>query len=201
MNQATIDLLNNLIDLAKIVLPSALTLLGGYLGYQYGVGQFKKQKKIEFVERQIREFYSPLIGCLNRIKAKSELRYEISKTSDPAWRKIVAQHPKPFLDHEKYFEPFEKAILYDNDQLRNELIPLYDKMVSIFSENYWLAEPETRKWYSELSRFVDLWHRWLDKTIPSEVIQEMDHTEARLKPLYENLDVSLEKLQNTLIGK
>jgi hypothetical protein len=201
MDQATIDLLDNLIDLAKIVLPSLITLLGGYLGYQYGIGQFRKQKKLELVERQIREFYSPMIGCLNQIKAKSELRFEISKASDPAWRKIVAQHPKPFYDHEKYFEPFKKAILYDNDQLRNELIPLYDKMVEIFSENYWLAEPETREWYSELSRFVDLWHRWLENTIPPEVIQEMDHTEARLKPFYENLNISLEELQKRFVGK
>ena len=36
MDQATMDLLGNLIDLAKIVLPSLITLLGGYLGYQYG---------------------------------------------------------------------------------------------------------------------------------------------------------------------
>lgn len=201
MNQATIDLLNNLIDLAKIVLPSFLTLLGGYFGYQYGIGQFRKQKKIEFVERQIREFYSPMIGCLNQIRAKSDLRYEISKVSDSAWKELVARHPQPFEDHEKYFEPFKKSILYDNDQLRNELIPLYDRMASIFSENYWLAEPETRKWYSELSGFVDLWHRWLDGTIPPEVIEKMNHTEARLKPLYENLDVSLEKLQKALIGK
>jgi hypothetical protein len=201
MRQEYIDLFNNLIDLAKIVLPSLLTLAGGYLGYQYGIGQFRKQKKFEFVERQIREFYSPMIGCLKQIEAKSKLRYEISKASDPAWRKICAQHPHPFEDHEKYFEPFKKSILYNNNQLRNELIPLYDKMVTIFSENYWLADAETRKWYSELCGFVELWHRWLDESIPAEVIQEMNHTEERLKPLYQNLDICLENLKKTLVGK
>ena len=201
MNQALMDLLNNIIDFAKIASPYFLTLFSAYIGYRFGVDQYRKQKKLEFVERQIREFYSPMLGCLNQIRAKSELRYEISKVSDLAWKKIVAQHPQPFEDHEKYFEPFKKSILYDNDQLRNELIPLYDKMAMIFSENYWLAEPETRKWYSELSMFVDLWHRWLDETIPSEVIRDMNHTEERLKPPYENLNTSLEKLQKILVGK
>lgn len=201
MNQATIDLLDNLIDLAKILLPSLITLLSGYLGYQYGIGQFRKQKKLEFVERQIREFYSPMLGCLNQIEAKSAVRYEISKASDTAWKKIVDRHPKPFEDHEKYFEPFKKSIDYDNDQLRNELIPLYDKMIKIFSENLELALPETRKWYSKLTQFVELWHRWLDETIPSEVLQEMEHTEERLKPLYKNLEASLENLKKDLIGK
>ena len=202
MNQATMDLLSNLINFAKVVLPSFLTLLlGSYFGYRYGVKQFKKQKEIEYVERQIREFYSPMLGCLSQIEAKSAVRYEISKVSDVAWRRIVGRHPKPFEDHEKYFKPFKKSIDYDNDQLRNELIPLYDKMIKIFSENLELAFPETRKWYPELSRFVDLWHRWLDGTIPSEVLQEMDHTEERLKSLYENLDASLENLKKELVGK
>lgn len=163
--QTLIDLFTSLINLMKEISPYIFALLSGYMGYRYGLDQFSKQKKLEFVERQIREFYSPMIGCLMQIQAKSNLRYEISKASDLAWKKLVEQHPKPFEDHEKYFEPFKQSILYDNDQLRNELIPLYDKMVKIFSDNYWLAEPETRKWYSELSEFVDLWHRWLDEKI------------------------------------
>ena len=202
MNQATMDLLNNLVDFAKVVLPPILTLLlGSYFGYRFGLKQFRKQKEIEYVERQIREFYSPMLGCLNQIEAKGVARYEISQASDKAWKKIVDHHPKPFEDHEKYFEPFKRSIDYDNDQLRNELIPLYDKMISIFSENLDLAFPETKKWYSELTQFVEIWHRWLDGSLPSEVIQEMNHTEERLKPFYKNLNDSLDKLQKSLIGK
>ena len=115
--------------------------------------------------------------------------------------KIVDRHPKPFEDHEKNFEPFKKAIDYDNDQLRNELILLYDKMISIFSENLDLAFPETKKWYTELTQFVEIWHRWLNGSIPSEVIQEMNHTEESLKPFYKSLNDSLDKLQKSLIGK
>lgn len=200
MNQIIINVLNNFIDLLKIVIPSAITLLAGYLGYRYGIGQLKRQKRLEFVEKQLKDFYSPMIGCVKRIRAKSELRYEISKASDPAWRKICAEHPRPFLDHEKYFEPFKKSIMYNNKQLREELIPLYDRMVSIFSENLWLANPSTRNWYFELSRFVDLWHRWLDESIPVEVIQELNHSEERLNPFYQELEDQISLLQSELSG-
>ena len=159
-----------LIDLSKIVLPSLFTLLAGSFGYRYGLRHMKNQKRLEFVERQLREFYSPMLGCLKSIKAKSELRYEISKACEPAWRKICEEHPKPFLDSDKYFEPFKESLMYDDKQLRKELIPLYDKMLSIFSENYCLAESETKSWYSELTRFVN-WHRWLNESIPREVIR------------------------------
>ena len=160
----------------------------------------KETRQLAFIERQLEEFYSPMIGCLRKIQAKSQLRYEIDKASEVAWQKICEEHPKPFLDHEKYFEPFKKTIEYNNQQLRDEIIPLYDQMVSIFTDKYWLAIASTRRWYSELSAFIDLWYRWLDKSLPSEVVKEMGHTEAQLKPFYEDLENQLEELQKQLSG-
>ncbi len=121
MDQAVAEIVKNAIDLLKIIIASGMTLFAGYLGYRYGIGHLKRQKKFELIEKQLKDFYSPLIGCIKRIKAKSELRFEISKASNPAWRKICEEHPKPFLDHEKYFEPFKKAIMYDNKEFREEL--------------------------------------------------------------------------------
>lgn len=195
------ELLNNLIDLLKIALPSLFTLLAGYFGYRYGIRQMRNQKRLEFVERQITQFYSPMIGCLKKIRAKSELRFEIEKASNSAWRKICDEHPTPFIDNEKYYEPFKKSIMYDNKQFREELIPLYDEMVSIFERNFWLANSTTRQWYYELIRFVDIWHRWIEETIPPKVVQEMDHTEKKLKPFYQDLENQLEKLQKELSGQ
>ncbi len=74
-------------------------------------------------------------------------------------------------------------------------------MVSIFTENLWLANPTTLIWYSELSRFVDLWHRWLDESIPVEVIEEMNHTEERLYPFYKELEDQIVILKLELTGK
>ena len=157
-------------------------------------------RQIRFIERQLEEFYSPMMGCLRKIQAKSLLRLEIGKVSHVAWKEICKRHPDPFLDHEKYFEPFMKAIRYNNKELREEIIPLYDEMLSIFTEKYWLANPSTRKWFSELSAFVGLWHRWLDESIPADVVREIGHNEDQLKPFYEDLESYIDMLQKRLSG-
>jgi hypothetical protein len=157
-------------------------------------------RTMKFVERQLEEFYSPMMGCLRKTQAKSLLRLEINNASDAAWRKICEEHPKPFLDHEEYFKPFMKSINYDNEELRREIMPLYDEMITIFTDKYWLANPSTRRWFPELSAFVGLWHRWLDKSIPAEVIKEIGHSEDQLNPFYEDLEVQIDELYKSLTG-
>lgn len=43
MSKEYIDIINNLIDLSKIVLPSLFTLLGASFGYRYGLRLIKNQ--------------------------------------------------------------------------------------------------------------------------------------------------------------
>jgi hypothetical protein len=161
----------------------------------------QEARQLSYVERQLEEFYSPMVGCLRKIKAKSNLRYEISQISDIAWREICEARPQPFLDHEKYFEPFHKTIEYDNKQLQDEIIPLYDQMLTIFTQKYWLAYPSTRQWYPQLTTFVELWNRWLNHSIPVEVIKKMDHSEVNLQPFYDDLEKQLNELHKKLAGE
>lgn len=79
------DLLNNLIDFLDSAFPYLSILIAGYLGHRLALKQLESQRKLEFIERQLREFYSPMIGCLKRVRAKSELRLKISQASDSAW--------------------------------------------------------------------------------------------------------------------
>lgn len=184
----------SVVDLLKLVYAPLITLLAGYLGMQYGLKQLKAEKKLEFIARQLKEFYSPLLGYHKAILAKSELRVRVSHAADEAWREICQGAPKPFLEHEEAFKPFKRVINYDNEQLKQELLPLYRKMLEVFRENYWLAEPETRKYFSELSDFVELWDRWISDNIPASVMEKLGHDEDRLKPFY----VELEERLNTL---
>src|SRR5437868_10642688 len=98
----------SLIDLVKSVITSFITLSAVYLGYRFTIKQNKRQRQLEFTERKITIFYSPMIGYRNQIKAKSELRLELSKAANTAWGKICDEQPTPFLEHEKYFEPFKQ---------------------------------------------------------------------------------------------
>lgn len=189
---------NDLIELAKMILPLIITFISIYITYRLALRQFLKQKHYEYLEKQIKEFYSPMVGCLEEIRAKSNVRVEVFKLSDPAWQKIVAEHPVPFLDHEKYFEPFRNQILYENKQFREELIPLYLKMHKIFTDNISLANITTRKWYYEYVRFVEIWQRWLTESIPVEVIIQLYHSEERLKPFYNDLEEQMNILRTKI---
>jgi hypothetical protein len=91
-------------------------------------------------------------------------------------------------------------IEYNNKQLREELLPLYDRMLQIFTEQYWLAEPATRAHYDELVRFVELWHRHFEKSLPTPVLVQLKHSEGALAPLYENLTTTLDSLTARLRG-
>jgi len=186
------------LEIVKLVYAPLFTLLAGYFGMRYGLRQLRVEKHLDFVTRQLNEFYSPLLGFQKAIRAKSELRLRISGAANRAWEEICERVPQPFYDHEKEFEPFKRIIDYDNEQLRKELLPLYRGMLELFRDNYWLAEPETRKWFSELSDFVELWDRWITQNIPGSVIEKLDHKEARLLPFYEELETRLDLLRSEL---
>ncbi len=140
-----IALQSQLIELFKIAAPASIavfgTLAGGFVAHRYVNVQARTTKSIEFVERRIREFYSPMVGCFKKIRALSGLSNEISEAGNVAWQKICESQPKPFLNHDQYFEPFKAVIEYDNNQLYEQILPTYDQMVEIFTQNYWLASP------------------------------------------------------------
>ena len=91
------------------------------------------------------------------------------------------------------------AIEYNNRQLTERLIPSYHRMVKIFRENYCLADQETRKYFPELLKFVNLWDRWFENSIPSEVAEYLDHGEEHLYSLYEDLERKHDELRKKLV--
>lgn len=179
-------------------------VIGAYLGFLFGAKHTRLQKKLDFIERQLREFYSPILGCHKEIRAKSEARVRISQAANQAWQEKCAEEREKSsfhqFDHEKAFEPYKNIIEYENQQFEDELMPVYRNMLEIFRNNYWLAEPETRKWYPELCWFVELWERWLSKNIPAEVIAKLDTSEQRLVPFYQELETRMDVLRKELKG-
>jgi hypothetical protein len=102
------------------------------------------------------------------------------------------------LDHEQRFAPFKRIIEYDNDQLRAELIPKYREMLALFTDRYHLAAPETRAFYQEFLEFVEVWNRWLSDSLPPEVLDKLAHTEDRVKPFYEHLELKMQQVQDEI---
>jgi len=95
---------------------------------------------------------------------------------------------------------FKEIIEYDNRQLKEELIPAYRKMVNLFRDKMWLAEDETKKYFKSLLEFVELWERILDRSLPMEVVQAIEHGEESLHPFYDHLQNEHDELRKKLQG-
>lgn len=182
-------------DLVKTFLPSLIavagTLGGVYVAQRHMRRHAREVKALEFTERRVRDFYSPMVGCFKRIHTLSSLRAEVSRTADVTWRGMCARAPKPFLEHEKAYEPFKAITEFDNEQLYAEILPAYDRMVAIFTEQYWLADAETQRHYVGFCRFVDIWHRYKAHSIPPAVLLELTHSTEAVDTLYSTLERKL----------
>jgi hypothetical protein len=129
--------------------PAIAGLAGVLMGSWLTRRQQKEQRKLDFVEKQLRCFYSPLVGIRNEIYMLSELRLTISQSSDRHWRKLCEEareaggpdYVKKVMDRRR--DEFMKSIEYDNNQLTEGLLPAYRRMVTIFRDNYYLAEERT----------------------------------------------------------
>jgi len=194
-----------LIDLGRVTLPAIIAVVGAlgaaFLTYWSLRRQARAAKALDFVERRVREFYSPMVGCIKRIGAWTELQSETAVAADVEWRQICDRAPKPFLDHEKRFEPFKRLIEYGNEQLYAEILPLYDRMVAIFTEHYWLADEETQRHYGKLCRFVEIWHGYKATAIPPEVLLKLKHTGEELYPLCETLERKLQEYTDLVANR
>jgi hypothetical protein len=68
------------------------------------------------------------------------------------------------------------------------------KFAGIFTDGMWLAEPSTIRHYAALVEFVEIWNRFLDQSLPREVLQQIEHKEETLQPLYADLEHNLSTL-------
>jgi len=175
--------------LASVLAP----LLAGYFGIKYGLKQIKIQKRIDLIETQLNKFYSPLLGLHKEISTKSKLRLKIEQIGNETWIEECksGKSPDSLL--------IDKEIDYNNNQLRNDFIPQYNKMLEIFRESYWLAEPETREFYPQLVEFVEIWNRHFGGGFPSLVAHKIKHTEEDLKPFYLELEKRTDLLRKELL--
>ncbi len=179
-------------DTIKFIVPPLATLLAGYIGVRYGLKQVKAEKRLEFIEKQLEEFYSPLLGRGKYIRAKGELRVKVETVSGRQWKENAAKGIRQSV------ESVNGEIEYNNRQLDEEFLPMYRDMLTIFKDNYWLAEPETREFYHELVEYVEGWNRWKANGVTAETISEIGHTEKKLKPFYDELEKRTDILRSEL---
>jgi len=176
----------------SIGVPAIAGLAGVVIGAWLTGRRERNQRCLAFVERQLRDFYSPMLGLRNEIRMRSELRVRVHDSAGDVWSELCEEarrvNEDALQELSRTRDPeFKKLIEYDNKQLQEDLLPAYKQMARLFRENLWLTDPDTRNHYQTLLEFVELWDRWLAKSIPQEVIERLGHSEEKLKPFYDHL--------------
>jgi hypothetical protein len=161
-----------------------------------------KQRRQQRIREQLDEFYAPMLGLRLWILAKSEVRLKVSGAMDSEWRKLMAAREGNVaalqrLSDER-FPDFKVIIEENNRQLVDEIMPTYHEMVELFRDKMALAEPSTIEHFGALIEFVELWDRWLDRTVPPEVVTALEHGEDKLLPFYEDVAAQFAKLRDEL---
>lgn len=170
------------------IITAAAALLVGFGGVLLGAwltGRHQQaQRRAEFLEHQLRDFYSPLVSLLDQISAKKRMREKVLH--------IAHEDPRVRADH------VSRLIEHDSEHFVEEVFPDYQNMLITFRDNLWLAEAETRSHFPALFEFVEIWNRWLKGTLPTEMVPIVGHSEEPLQLLYEHLRRKHDELQTRL---
>jgi hypothetical protein len=186
--------------IASIAVPAIAGLAGVAIGAWLTGGREKKQRQLAFLEKQLSSFYSPMLGLRNEVKTHSAFRVRVQNEASAALSQLYQNldvQERQRIAAERSPE-LTRIIEYDNDKLNEELLPAYRKMVELFRESYWLAEPETRAYYGVLVEFVEVWNRWIDKALPVEVLKRLEHSEDKLAPFYEHIERTHDAIRQQL---
>lgn len=135
-------------------------------------------------QRQLDEFYSPVLGKLERIRERSQARLEFGNAMSASQSSLSS-------------EEMEGAIDFNNSVLRDELLPLYKEVAELFQENAGLVEPSTREIRSSLVRFLDVWERSASTKISFHVLQELQNrgaTRDPIEPLYKDVKAHVDRI-------
>lgn len=188
-------------EFIKNGISAAWGLLGVFVGsWLTGRGQ-KKEREDARKKGQLSGFYAPMRAMRAEIKAKSELRLKVHAVAEELWAKkfegIDDPEDKKKID-ERDWEKYERTLDYSNKQLETVIIPLYRKMLEHFAANMALAEESTLEHYPAFVEFVEIWNRWLEKSLPGEVATKLDQSEKKLYALYDDIEANFKRLRRDL---
>jgi hypothetical protein len=194
-------------DFLLLAVNPMISAVSGLAGVCLGGWLAQRNQKIErrqrFIREQLVEFYAPMLGYRERLKARGELRLKVHTAADAEWTRLVEQTREMGMEarkelREKRWPGFKRVIEYDNAQLEEIDIPVYRQMLDLFTAKMHLAEPSTRAHLAALVEFIGAWDRDLTESMPPEVVSRVGADEENLKPLYVDLAANFDRLRAAL---
>jgi hypothetical protein len=187
--------------LASPIIAACAGLAGVALGGSITIWSQSKERQQARIREKLDKFYAPLLGIRKQILAKSEVRKKVHQCGDIEWRALFVgvtdPEEKARITNERW-PAFEAMMQYSEDQLKKELVPLYNQMVLCFTTNMQLAEDATREHFGVLVEFAELWNRNLQSPMPPEVVLCLKHDEKTLYPFYDDLEAQFRMLRKKL---
>ena len=155
------------------VLPLLSGVIGVFVGAWLTSRRESRQRRHDFVTKQLSHLYSPILGLRKEITMRGDLQSKIHGAADTKWRALCAdarqkggEEALKRLTEERGPE-FLRLISFENRQVAEEVMPTHRRILAIFRDNLWLADKDTQDYLPRLIEYVELWDRWLQKAIPA----------------------------------
>jgi hypothetical protein len=156
-------------------------MVGSAMGFLVALKISRAQRIADFRQRQLSDFYSPMAGWVRRARAFDTFDQRI-------WKEYA----------EADAERFRKRVEYANEQQKKEILPLYRKMLDHFTNNYWLAEDETRAFYQDFLEFVEIWDMTDKEVLPQELRERFRPDMSRVTAFFDHLEAMIRTLRQEL---
>jgi hypothetical protein len=194
----------------KLFFPALIAVLV----YKLAVRQLKKKREIDFAEKQLAEFYAPMLGAraaiLNHTKFDNYLNSasyweDWARRQERVGRKVS---PETAREHKEYGKELDRFFAHINDRLLKERVGAYVSMRDLFASKMAYADSDTRAWYDYFYAFVEMWrelraNRKADPPdLSPEVVSRLGQmfSEQHLQPFYAHLSSRVDELQGEISG-
>lgn len=152
--------------------------------------EVKEARRKGFQGEQLERFYSPALGKLDELRAKTVARVDFIRES------AEARDAEP---HRYDVEEFKEMIEFHNQRMREDILPLHGQVVDLFRDQRALVEPSTMEHYDTLIRFVDAW-QFSPAARSFEVASLLRGQQTSLVPLHDDVRQHVERLRKQALG-
>lgn len=152
-----------------------------------------KSRRMAFIEMQARDFYGPLVGLYQEIKAKDAIWNQILDLNDAARQSAQLEGRHEAAESLRFI-----SLDFDNKERAEEIMPAFFEMLNIFRKNYHLADSTTEKFYETLATVIGIWRREQANAITPSMRQKLPNSNDHLLEFYRDIGGHLTRLRGLL---
>lgn len=120
------------------------------------LGQLERKRQIDFADKQLTEFYAPMVGARAEIFNRRVFDTYVHRATtfvEAEWKKRYDDGRTAIELHELKLEPAYSAM---DKALRNERMKGYVAMRDLFAKKMAFADPDVRDWFGYFYAFVEM---------------------------------------------